>query len=124
MKTDFRDYEKQAEEHWGATDAYKEYKEKSKDRTAADNDKIQHNIMLNFSEFAALDCSPEDEDAQNLVVKLKQFITDNYYNCTNEILAGLGKMYAADGEFKTNIDAFAGEGTAQFASQAIEIFTN
>ncbi len=118
------DYEKQTEERWGATDAYKEYKEKSKRRSVADNDKIQHEMMLIFLEFAALDCSPTDEAAQKLVAKLQQFITDNYYNCTNEILDGLGKMYAAEGEFKTNIDAFAGEGTAQFASQAIEIFTN
>jgi hypothetical protein len=123
MNFDFKDYEKQAEERWGATDTYKEYKEKSKGRSTADNDKIQHDMMLIFSEFAALDCSPEDEAAQKLVAKLQRFITDNYYNCTDEILAGLGKMYAAEGEFKKNIDAFAGEGTADFASQAIDFFT-
>lgn len=117
------DYEKQAKERWGATDAYKEYKENSKGRDAADNDKILHNMMLIFSEFAALECSPEDEAAQKLVAKLQQFITDNYYRCTDEILAGLGKMYAAEGEFKKNIDTFAGEGTAYFASKAIENFT-
>lgn len=123
MKTDFKEYEKKAEERWGTTDAYKEYKEKSKGRSAADNDKIQHDMMLIFSEFAALYCAPEDEAAQKLVVKLQQFITDNYYNCTSEILAGLGKMYATEGEFKKNIDSFAGEGTADFASKAIEKFT-
>ena len=80
-------------------------------------------MMLIFSEFAALDCSPADDDAQKLVAKLQRYITDNFYNCTDEILAGLGKVYVADGEFKTNIDAFAGEGTAEFVSQAIEIYT-
>ena len=119
MKIDIKNYEKQAEERWGATDAYKEYKEKCKGRSAADNDKIQHDMMLIFSEFAALDCSPDNEDAKKLVAKLQQFITDNYYNCTDEILAGLGKMYVAEGEFKKNIDTFAGEGTAEFVSQAI-----
>ena len=117
------DHEKQAEERWGATDAYKEYKEKSKGRSAADNDKIQHDMMLIFAEFAALDCSPEDEAAQKLVAKLQQFITDNYYNCTNEILAGLGKMYVAEGEFKANIDAFAEDGTAVFVSRSIEYYS-
>ena len=116
-------YEKQARERWGETPAYQEYKEKNKCRSAADNDKIQRDMMLIFSEFAALDCSPADDDAQKLVAKLQQFITDNYYTCTNEILAGLGKMYCAEGEFKKNIDNFAGDGTAGFVSQAIEIYT-
>ena len=115
-------YEKWAEARWGATDAYKEYKEKSKGRSAADNDKIQHDMMLIFSEFAALDCAPNDYAAQKLVAKLQQFITDNYYNCTNEILAGLGKMYAAEGEFKKNIEAFAGAGTADYVSQSVRAY--
>lgn len=116
-------YEKQVQERWGDTPAYQEYKEKNKGRSAADNDKIQRDMMLIFSEFAALDCTPADYDAQKLVAKLQQFITDNYYTCTNEILAGLGKMYCAEGEFKTNIDNFAGNGTADFVSLAIEIYT-
>ena len=118
-----KNYDKQVQERWGDTPAYQEYKEKSKGRSAADNNKTQRDMMLIFSEFAALDCFPADDDAQKLVAKLQQFITDNYYTCTNEILAGLGKMYAAEGEFKTNIDNFAGEGTADFVSQAIEIYT-
>ena len=44
------------------------------------------------------------------------------YTCTKEILSGLGKMYAAGGEFTQNIDSYGGEGTAEFASRAIEIF--
>ena len=39
----------------------------------------------------------------------------------NEILAGLGKMYVADERFKKNIDKY-GEGTAEFASEAIAVF--
>ena len=49
------------------------------------------------------------------------FITQNYYNCTNEILVGLGKMYVADERFKKNIDKY-GEGTAEFAAEAISIY--
>ena len=46
-------------------------------------------------------------------------ITENYYTCTDEILAGLGKMYVADERFKKNIDKY-GEGTAEFAAEAIK----
>ena len=42
--------------------------------------------------------------------------------CTNEILAGLGKMYIADERFKKNIDKY-GEGTAEFASESVKIYT-
>ncbi|MBR0413163.1 MAG: TipAS antibiotic-recognition domain-containing protein [Eubacterium sp.] len=116
-------YEKPTQERCGDTPAYQEYKEKSKGRSADDNEIIQREMMVIFSEFAALDCSHADDSAQKLVAKLQQFITDNYYTCTDEILSGLGKMYAAEGEFKKNIDSFSGEGTADFVSQAIQIYT-
>ena len=41
----------------------------------------------------------------------------------HEILSGLGKIYVADSEFKSNIDGYAGEDTAKFVSKAIEIYT-
>ena len=116
-------YEKQAEARWGETDAYQEFREKSKKRSAADNDAILQGMMNIFCEFAELNCSPSDYAAQELVKKLQDYITEHFYSCTDEIFAGLGKMYVADGEFKTNIDNFAGEGTADFVSQAIEIYT-
>jgi len=123
MRVDLAEYEKKANERWGATDAYKEYKEKSGGRSDAESKDIQDGLMNIFAEFASIDYAPADEPAQQLVAKLQQYITDNFYHCTDEILAGLGKMYVADGEFKTNIDSFAGEGTAEFVSQAIEIYT-
>lgn len=123
MKSGLKDYEKQAEARWSDTSAYQEYKEKSKGRSAVDNEKLQQDMMNIFAEFAKLDCEPADESAQQLVTKLQSYITDNFYHCTDEILAGLGKMYVADNEFKTNIDGYAGEGTAEFVSKAIEVYT-
>ena len=32
-------------------------------------------------------------------------------------------MYFTDSEFKSNIDGYAGEGTAEFVSNAIEVYT-
>ena len=116
-------YEKQAESRWGATDAYKEYKEKSCGRSHAESNDINSGLMQIFSEFASLDCATADEPAQQLVAKLQQYITNNFYHCTNEIFAGLGKMYVADYEFKSNIDGYAGEGTVEFVSKAIEVYT-
>ena len=80
--------------------------------------------MAIFAEFAACKdggASADSAEAQALVAKLQSHITENYYTCTDEILAGLGKMYVADERFKKNIDKY-GEGTAEFASNAIEVY--
>ena len=37
-------------------------------------------------------------------------------------LSGLGMMYGGGGDFTSNIDKMGGEGTAEFASRAIEIY--
>ena len=66
------------------------------------------------------DLSPASDTAQALAAKLQGFITKNYYTCTKEIFGGLGKVYAAGGEFTENIDKAGGAGTAAFAAAAIE----
>ena len=48
-------------------------------------------------EFAACKnsgVSADSAEAQALVAKLQAHITAHYYTCTDEILAGLGQMYA------------------------------
>ena len=80
--------------------------------------------MAIFAEFAACNdsgASADSAEAQALVSKLQAYITANYYTCTDEILAGLGKMYVTDERFKKNINKY-GEGTAEFAADAIEIY--
>ena len=64
---------------------------------------------------------PDSAEAQSLVKALQSHITENYYQCTNDILSGLGQMYVADERFKNNIDKHA-DGTAQFVSEAIKIY--
>ncbi len=53
--------------------------------------------------------------------KLKDFISQTRYNCTNQILRCLGEMYVGDGRFQANIDKH-GEGTAAFMHDAIEAY--
>ncbi len=70
----------------------------------------------------AKDKNPKSAEVQAQVKKLQTFITDHFYKCTDEVLFGLGKMYAAGGEFTENIDKMGGEGTAEFTYQAIKSF--
>ena len=117
-------YETEARERWGNTDAYREHEKKTKNYTKEKWAEVNDGLRAIFAEFAKrkndgfVANSPE---AQSLVVKLQEYITQNYYTCTGEILAGLGKMYIADERFKKNIDKY-GEGTAEFASEAIAVF--
>ena len=109
---------------WGNTDAYREHEQKTKNYTKEKWAEANEGLMAIFSEFSACKQSGADansNEAQALVIKLQAHITANYYNCTDEILAGLGKMYVADERFKKNIDK-CGEGTAEFANRAIGAF--
>ena len=118
------DCESEARSRWGNTDAYREHEQKTKTYTKEKWAEANNGLMTIFAEFAACKESgaeADSDEAQALVAKLQAHITANYYTCTNEILAGLGKMYVADERFKKNIDKY-GEGTAVFVSAAIEIY--
>ena len=117
-------YADEARERWGNTDAYREHEQKTKNYSKEKWAEINDGLMSIFTEFAACkdsDASADSAEAQALVAKLQTHITDNYYTCTCEILAGLGQMYVADERFKKNIDKY-GEGTADFAYNAIEVY--
>ena len=117
------EYAAQAKASWGKTPEYQEYEEKSKGRTAEENAILSEQMMGVFSEFGAIRSEdPSSSAAQALVKKLQDFITEHFYTCSDEILYGLGMMYAGGGDFTTNIDKYAGEGTAEFAYQAIKVY--
>lgn len=117
-------YDAEVKQRWGETDAYKEYEQKtadySKDKWQEVNDGLM-TVLAQFAECMKDGHTAHSDEAQVLVKKLQDYITENYYTCTNEILVGLGGMYVADQRFKNNIDKHAA-GTAEFISQAITSF--
>lgn len=116
------EYAEQAKERWGNTEAYKEYEEKSSNWDKNGINNITGKFMGLFSEFGDIIYkTPTDKAVQEQVKKLKDYITEHFYKCTPEILSGLGKIYATDGEFKDNIDKKGGKGTAEFVARAIEV---
>jgi len=119
-----KNYENEARERWGNIAAYHEHEQKTKNYTKEDWTQANDGLMAVFAEFAVCKnngSSADSAEVQELVVKLQAHITDNYYTCTDEIIAGLGKMYVADERFKNNIDKY-GEGTADFVAEAIDVF--
>ena len=119
-----KNYKTEVRSRWSNTDAYREHEQKTKNYTKEKWAEANDGLMAIFAEFSACKNSgvrADSAEAQALVAKLQVHITENYYTCTDEILAGLGKMYAADERFKKNIDKY-GEGTAEFAAEGIRIY--
>ena len=122
--SEFEKHKDEAKEKWGKTDAYKEHAERTKNYSRQKwNDLAEEmdHIMAEFALCMGKGESPGSTEAQNLVKRLQSHITENYYLCTNEILAGLGQMYVADERFQNNIDKHA-DGTAAFICEAIEAY--
>ena len=119
-----KDYKTEAKQRWGETATYKEYAEKTagytKDKWQQVNDGLNA-VLAKFAECMNNGYTADSDDAQALVKELQTHITENYYTCTNEILAGLGQMYVADERFKNNINTHA-PGTAEYISTAIKTY--
>ena len=119
-------YNLEAKERFGETDAYKEYEKKTADYTKDKWQDVNDGFNVVFAKFAECKLNgytSDSTEAQVLVRELQAYITHNYYTCTNQILAGLGQMYVADERFKNNIDKHT-PGTAEFVREAIEIYCN
>ena len=117
-------YAEEARKKWGNTDAYKEFEKKTEGQTKEQQIADGDGLMAIFAELGAVrHMAPDSAEAQALVAKLQKFISDHYYTCTPQILKGLGQMYIAGDSMTENIDRAGGEGTAEFAHKAIEIYT-
>lgn len=108
------EYSKCAKEQWGQTEAYKEFEEKARDRTKAEEKSIMYKFMELFVEYGTMkDMNPSEKQVQLPVKKVQDYITKHFYNCTKEILNSLYKMYASGGEFAENIDKVGGKGNVK-----------
>lgn len=117
------EYAAQAKTLYGKTDAYKEYEQKTRSRTPEGNKAVNDRVMDFFVRLGQLKhLSPDSDEVQAWVKELQSFFTENFYNCTPQILKGLGQLYAGGGSMTENIDAAGGEGTGEFALRAIEVY--
>ncbi len=110
-------YVEEAKERWGDTAAWQEF-EKRSDTSKETGDRLMK-LFARLGELKNL--PPENDEAQAAVADIQQYITAQYYECTDEIFAGLGEMYVADERFRKNIDKAGGDGTAEFARAAIRV---
>lgn len=115
-------YAKETKERYGNSEAYRESEEKTASYSKEKWQEIQETGSKIFSKLATLmDRNPSDLDVQETIASYRQYITDNFYNCTPEIFRGLGDLYVADGRFTKNIDKH-GEGLSAFMQKAMAVY--
>ena len=117
------EYSAQAETLYGKTEAWQEYSQKAKGRSKGQEQALGEGILELFTKLGAMkEMSPESSEVQSWVQQLQSYITEHFYNCTPQILMGLGEMYAGGGSMTENIDAAGGKGTGEFTRDAIRIY--
>ncbi len=117
------EYSTQAKALYGKTDAYKEFEQKSKNRTKEQEKDLGAQVMDFFAKLGKMrPCDPACEEAQAWAKELQDFFTAHYYTCTPQILGTLAESYAGGGSMTENIDKVGGAGTGAFAKEVINIY--
>ena len=111
-------YMEEAKERWGDSAAWREFEKRSD--TSKETGEGLMKLITRLGELKVL--PPESNEAQTVVADIQRYITEHYYTCTDEVFAGLGEMYVTDDRFRQNIDKAGGDGTAEFARDAIRIY--
>ena len=117
------EYSAQAKALYGKTDAYKEFEQKSKNRTPQQEKDLSAQVMDFFAKLGKMrPCDPGCKEAQAWAKELQDFFTANFYTCTPQILGTLAESYAGGGSMTENIDKAGGAGTGAFAKEVIDLY--
>lgn len=113
-------YAQEVKERWGETLAYEESQRRMASYGKKEWDKIYAGMGGIFRRFAAcMEKGPDSPEAQAMVREWRDFISKNFYPCSDEILQGLGQMYEADPRFQATFDKTS-PGLGAFIAEAIK----
>jgi DNA-binding transcriptional MerR regulator len=128
LKTfDMRGFERAKKEYAAeAAEKYGETWRESEKRTAGYTEKDWADAMAQAQEIydalaAVMEKGAASDEAQALVGRWREYISARFYECTPEILRGLGEMYVGDERFTRSIDRTK-PGLAAFLHDAIGIY--
>lgn len=116
------EFKEEVEERWGGSLAYEESMKKTKAYKKEDWQKVMGSMDDIFKALAArIGEDVASEPVQTLVEAWREYLTKYFYDCTPEILNGLGDMYVMDERFTKNMDKY-GEGFAKYMNEAIKYY--
>ncbi len=114
-------YAQEVKGRWGNTKEYAEYLHRTGCYGKEEWEKVYAGMGDIFRRFAAcMEEGPGCPRAQALVKEWRDFISKNFYPCSDEILQSLAQMYEGDPRFQANFDKTA-PGLGGFIAQAIKL---
>jgi DNA-binding transcriptional MerR regulator len=115
-------YDTEVEERWGKTDAYAESRRKTSSYTKEDWLRIKEegaDVERRFASALQSGVPADSEQAMDLAEAHRQQISRNFYDCSPEMHAGLGRMYVEDERFTAHYEQIA-PGLAEYVSTAVQ----
>ena len=116
------DYEREAEERWGDTEAWAQSQRRTTAYTKDDWVRIKaegEDIETGFAEALQSGVPADSARAMDLAEEHRQQISRNFYDCPPQMHAGLGRMYVEDERFTAHYEQRAA-GLAQYVSEAVQ----
>ena len=116
------DYEREAEERWGDTEAWAQSQQRTRSHTKEDWVRIKaegEDVERRFAEAMRAGVPADSDRAMDVAEEHRQQIIRNFYDCPPEMHAGLGRMYVEDERFTAHYEEIA-PGLAQYVSTAVQ----
>ena len=116
------EYEQEAQQRWGNTDAYRQSQRRVARYTKADWERMKAESAEPVNRLvSAMQAgrSANSIEAMDAAEGHRRHISDWFYDCTYEIHAGLAEMYLADRRFTATYETIA-PGLAQYVHDAIK----
>lgn len=115
-------YASEARELYGKCDTYAECEKRTGGYSNSDWAAVMSGGEKIIKKMARLvDCNPADKDVQSCIQEWRDYITASFYDCTLEILQGLGELYVSDERFREFFDRY-GAGVASQFNKGIAVY--
>src|SRR4051794_27495595 len=116
------DYEREAEERWGDSEAWAQSQRRTSAYTKEDWVRIKEeagDIEHRFAQALRSDVPADSAPAMDIAEEHRQHIGRWFYDCPPAMHAGLGRMYVEDERFTAHYEEIA-PGLAQYVSTAVQ----
>jgi DNA-binding transcriptional MerR regulator len=116
------DYEREAEERWGDTEAWTQSQRRTRAYSKEDWVRIKaeaDDVTQRLATALQAGVPADSEQAMDLAEEHRQHITRWFYDCPPEMHAGLGRMYVEDERFTATYEQVA-PGLAHYVSAAVQ----
>ena len=119
---DHEQYEPEAKQRWGNTEAYKQSKQRFDSYTEADLLRMKEEQGAIFAEAGALrvaGVAPDDPRAMDVAERLRLSFDRWFYPCSHKMHASVADMWETDTRYETNMDKQSGAGLTKFLAAAV-----